>query len=340
MVMIVCEHTIFHGLGIENLSTTEISSNSMKVFFQCFFIIAVDVFVFISGYYGIKFKFRGFLNITFQVLCYSILFLLVSLLINKQPSSIYFLLGSFFPVSMSQYWFISIYLALYVISPFLNKGIEVFDKKMILVLIAILFYFNSFSGFLFGTYSQSGYSIFNFIVIYLLGRMVMKYDLTIKNIRLNIFFYVLFYLAILLPLIIGAYIGHPMPLYKWWAYNNPLLIMAAIFFFFIFKNLNVPNSKFINLVAGQVLGVYIIHDNPLIRQYFIQSISYLKAYLGDSPLLFVLSMVLFILSLYIICSLIELVRKKITERPFEYLYSKLRCFFFKWKFVQKLKLNN
>ena len=73
-------------------------------------------------------------------------------------------------------------------------------------------------------------------------------------------------------------------------YNNPLVLIAAISFFFLFKGIQI-RSDIINSVSPYVLGVYLFHDHPLTREHLVENLFNLSqnssAYFNFFNLLFV-----------------------------------------------------
>lgn len=48
------------------------------------------------------------------------------------------------------------------------------------------------------------------------------------------------------------------------SYSNPIIILQTIFYFSLFSTINIK-SKFVNKIASLSLGVYLFHDNQLIK---------------------------------------------------------------------------
>ena len=83
-------------------------------------------------------------------------------------------------------------------------------------------------------------------------------------------------------------------------YNNPLVIFQAVLVFMMFKNINIPNNKVINLIAKSAFYVYIIHHNFIV-------IFNIQPYRIDDPLLlagFLLGMGLLIFVLCFVCFIV------------------------------------
>lgn len=110
------------------------------------FCIGVPVFVMISGYYKINVTVRGFLNIAFQVVFYSAIADILCRFVFHEPLNTGNILGTLFPVTKTQYWFVGTYLLLYFLSPFLNHFIESLSKKEWLYYLVTLSFLVCYGG--------------------------------------------------------------------------------------------------------------------------------------------------------------------------------------------------
>lgn len=123
MILIVVFHFSVHG-GYYSESAGTLPFNSVIIdLFGLGGRLGVNIFVLISGYFLInsKFKPKKLLSLFIQVWFFSISIYLIFLI----SGGISFTWGSFlcniFPVVTSQYWFITTYIGLYLLSPFINK---------------------------------------------------------------------------------------------------------------------------------------------------------------------------------------------------------------------------
>ena len=93
-------------------------------------------------------------------------------------------------------------------------------------------------------------------------------------------------------------------------YSTPLVIIQSISYFLYFETLRIKNKK-INILASVTLGVYLIHDNTYIRNIIYKAIKInSNKMLTSSSLIYILICTLLI---FIVCSLIELIRHNITK---------------------------
>ena len=324
MIMIITHHVIVHGLGLANIGKRSFHLENLTywaIAVNCVVVIAVNVFVFISGYFGIKFKLRTLFSLFFQAASYSFLLFVLFATFNPSIWNATNVVNSLLPISRNMWWFISTYIGLYILSPILNSGVQSLDRRQFKLIMVGLLFIDCFSGFFFGTISEKGYSIFNFIVIYLIGRYVKQYSISFKS-PLAFFIgitSVIFCLTMLL-----LHYQKQSTIVWLFAYNNPLLIISSISFFFIFKNLDIRYSSRINLAASTVLGVYMIHEYSSIRSILVGWVTSLKATYGNSEVLFAGAIGLLVLSIFVTCAIIELIRKQVSEALIERITARLK----------------
>lgn len=113
MLFIVCGHIIMARQDM----FVGTSSWYIGQFVYPFVIVAVDVFVLISGYFGIKLKVSKLLRLNTMVTFYSVALLLLAIYCldySFHPRKDWMYL---FPVLTKKYWFITIYFGLCLCSP-------------------------------------------------------------------------------------------------------------------------------------------------------------------------------------------------------------------------------
>ena len=106
--------------------------------------------------------------------------------------------------------------------------------------------------------------------------------------------------------------GSMLPRYFMSQYSIPLFL-ASIGLFMLFKNLHICSSKAINSVASTAFGIYLIHNNPLVRNWLWEHFSY---FYNDVVYLFALKFLLIVALVFCFCSLIDYLRQKAIEFPF------------------------
>ena len=144
MLMIIMLHLLSFG-GMLNTYNT-ISAKAIFIWLmESLSFVAVNCYVIISGYFLVdsNFKLKKLLNIWIEVLFYSLIIYFTLIFTNKIEFGYKALLKSFFLILLRNYWFVSVYAILYILSPFINKLIHSLTKKQYSYLVLIVFIFFS-----------------------------------------------------------------------------------------------------------------------------------------------------------------------------------------------------
>ena len=284
MFLIVLGHVLLFG-GL--LDTTNPSVSIVYNLLEFILIMHVNSFVLVSGYYQSekKFKQKNLWKIINACWFYRVVIMLIFSLAGIMSFTKIEILKDLNPIILDNYWFIRTYLILYCLSPFINKLISTLDKKSYKNLLLVGFLIVSVLPTLTEgrAFENNGYTLYNFIYLYLIGAYLRKYPLeksyhfkrqSTKLFRLTMLL-IVFTCAILNNIIF--YFGKSLvgtnsiletlsniittsALY----YSNPLIIIQSIAYFSFFATLSF-NSKFINKCSSLMLGVYLIHGNPHIH---------------------------------------------------------------------------
>ena len=179
MFLVLLVHTDFFSLGAPSASDCVNApvDSSLKVFFEAISIACVDIFVCLSGWFGIRPSVRGFSNFIFQCLFWLIGLYIFTLIIGTSSLSKEGLKGCFALTKLN--WFIKAYILLYILAPVLNAFIEKASQKDFRNVLIAFFTFEFIYGWIFSgstQHIQSGYSTISFIGLYLLARYVRLYQ--------------------------------------------------------------------------------------------------------------------------------------------------------------------
>jgi surface polysaccharide O-acyltransferase-like enzyme len=325
MLYIVLLHFIANGLKITGHHLILDGSGSANIpgIISCsFIIIAVNCFVLISGYFGIKAKWKGLFHIYFMCVCYFLIFGLFDMNINNLSIK-KFVLNTFFPLSHSYgMWFIPCYVLLYLFSPLLNKVVVSVNKRTfvgLLMLCAVLTFY--FLGYLWNKNTLAS-NLMLFIFLYLIGRFISLYIPKRAKGRRYLYAYILCSLIIAG---IGISIFY-LPINNKWIYltcfpyTSPLIVASAVAFFLWFRSFSIQ-SRIINYCASSALAIYLIHENNFIRPFYMRYINELGQQIDNG---FLLALVVFVIALgvVVVCVLIDKVRMFITN-PIERIFRKI-----------------
>lgn len=217
---------------------------------------------------------------------------------------------------------------LYLISPYINKLLKTLKKAEymnLLLLCGFLWFILAFitttklqrNDLLYLTYL---YSIGGYIKLY---KDNWKFDKK-KNIILILGLIVLTYSIVLLLKLISVKISI-VDEYATIFYNqkSPFLLLISIFTFILFKDLNI-DSKLINTLASTTFGVYLIHESKLVYPILWTNIFHCNNYI-KSPYFIIYSLIVCLI-VYIVCTLIELIRINLLEKNYMKIIFKIEPF--------------
>lgn len=294
MFLIVIGHILGHGFK-NNLSIAES--------IYPFTVIGVNLFVFITGYFGINFKWKSLINLIGITIFYSFLSFICSILLFNETILPIKVINLFLPISHNgYYWFISAYIFLYLLSPIFTIALRRLTDKQLIVLIIILTYINCGSGWLFNnSINLNGYNTMQFIYIYILGYSLSKFKVPYK---LKQYHWIIIYLTftIINPIIFET---HPSKILR---YNNPLVIIAAISLLSFICSYSFK-SKSINFIASCTLPIYLLQDGMLGQHIYKLQYSFWQIY-QDNISIMIAFVLLCTIGFFIVAMIIEPIRKK------------------------------
>ena len=310
MMMIVLLHMNYYSLGVVDAHL--IDNNPFEAYvrmqFQQFCVCAVNVFVLISGWFGIKYSMKGVFSILFQFFFWGVGVLLFSTIMGRNITLHDW--RSVFNINDS-YWFIIAYIFLFLLAPSLNRFVELENKKVIAEVIVIFFLLE----FLFGWQDKGqflfGYSTISFCGLYLLARIYKLYiNPKISNMEgfkyRKALFLSGFFLFSVIPVIIGFW-GRSILDYDFvpLSYTSPFVILASSCLLLFFSEIELKSSL-INWCGCSVLSIYLFHLHPVVIPYLKDNMFFLYAHNNGYMYIFFCLVITTIISF--LCILLDKVR--------------------------------
>lgn len=187
-------------------------------------------------------------------------------------------------------------------APILNKAIEQFSRKQFLYAVILVSIADLLLGYVMNM--DKGYSIIHFIFLYIIGAYISKE--TVLFDKLKRWHYLLIYIIFALLWGIIAYVTNGKDVYFKTniSYNNPVIIIASLAFFNLFRKTPFNNSL-INKIAPLAIASYLIQDGigDMLYPWFGET------FYNDSVLLNIATMIACGIVWFIGCSLVEIFRQ-------------------------------
>lgn len=320
MFFIVVWHLIVHGLfHTLDQHSAFVETGSIPALFNFVVIeylmyvtaVAVNCFVLISGYFLIKSDFRWdkILIIWLQTFFYSFFICLILQLAGIIELDFKELINRGMPIRINDYWFISKYIALLALSPFLAKLACILNQKEYRIGLLVLFCMNiSLNCFSYGRVYSGSDSLLWFVFLFFVAGYIRLYNPFMAYNHLLGRGFLGMCLILLVALLIQKgflYVWKKEPVsYDLTAYNGYTFFTSVLLFLWAKQHTFPHNFLFRNLVkiAPFTLGVYLIHDNYYIRMLLWEDWLPVSRYLQSwtlLPILFITSLGIFFLCIFI-----------------------------------------
>lgn len=325
MLLVLGIHTCWHFLG----TPTQLEAHSCPsgVFARCCFRSlccgCVDMFVMLSGWFGIRPKVKSFCKFIFQAFFCSLVLYEAFVMFGLTDFSVKGL-GVMMFFGKEEYWFVKAYIGLYILSPLANAFIEKVSCRQLGLFLVSYFVFQFLYGWLspFAANFEGGFSTMSFIFLYMLSRYIRLYYVN-KIEQICRYKYLCAFFGIVLSQAFLCFIGLRHGI-RWldilFLYTSPTVIAMSLLLLIWFSRLHFSN-KVVNWLAASSFSVYLLHAAPrTLDRYFIMIDNYLFNTLNG--VLCILVIVGFIAATYIVLTLVDQLR--------------ILCWNITWKFTSVL----
>lgn len=316
IILIIAHHLILNVFGLRDLLQNEYENVSF-IFgaVNSFFIVPVNIFFLISGFYSIKLKYTKILNIILLVYFYHITINFLFVIFGKLPMSLEILKGFIFPIS--SYWFVLVYCILCVFAPYINLMLQNCDRLMVRNIIIL-------GAFIFCGYSflidnptigiNKGYSFVFAVYLYILGYYLRYYYVASKNKYRYLLIYI--YTCLINALLVAVLIHFKKGNIVWnlYNYNNPLILLASISLFIFFMKVEIKSKyNYILKFSSSVFSVYIIHTTNILAK----ELNYLfSLIITNNFIVNLVFLILYSICIFILCASLDILLKIIFLKNF------------------------
>lgn len=248
---------------------------------EAFCIVAVNVYMLISGYFlcTTSFKLSRLIQLLIQIWLYSVIFGVLGAatgIIAETPVDIHYFLTLIFPVSMEHYWFLTAYVYLYLLLPFVGAAVKRMTKQQMQIVIALLLItFCALKSILplRLEMDEKGYDCLWYLCVFVTAAYIRRFGVRFLEKRGRAIF---LYAACCLLAFAGT-----MALHFFYVrtgslgrmtgmcleYNHIFPFLAALGLFRFFAGMEPKGriARVINRIAPYTLGVYLLHENLGLR---------------------------------------------------------------------------
>ena len=326
MLQVIFLHVCSYGNYYE-MATKQLSSPHALLYWVVFLMSRCPVYVYIviQGYFSVASKGNQTLQgivpkvkkTYFPMLFYSLAIPLGMWLFSLSEISTADAIRAFFPVLSRQWYFMTLYLIVLVLSPFINRCLNNLTKKECTVLVLILFFIFSVWNMLAHiepisdvisvekiVSTQEGKGLYGFVFMYILGAFIRLHVKPYNHCKLR-------FLAVFVLLgLFNVALVYLLPEYRSVvSFNdNPISVLQGVCLLLFFRDLHFK-SRVVNAIAALNLGVYMIHEHKLVRNFIWGKIF---NFIGEpafyASALYPFAILLICIAIFTCCALIEQLR--------------------------------
>ena len=289
---------------------------------------AVNIFILISGYFLWQNQKRSLgkaLNLLVLMIVINVSSYIVQVIIGKTPFALHVFFRYFFVAN----YFVTLYLVLYFVSPYINLVLQqLTDRGWKIFITMLLSFFSIYAisvdliGEIFSTDilglssigregSQHGYNIVNFILLYCLGAFLSAQKAQVLKYKNSTIIVVSIICTI--AIFMWSEMGQLLSGYRNSAhsYHNPFVILLAISIFILFERMSFRN-RLINNFAKAAFATFLMH------QHFFHFLP-ISTIINLPTVLFIATIICLFLSIYLISWIVWKIYDFICGPVFRYL---------------------
>lgn len=282
MMMVVVLHFLGKGQVLPDLTKESIGVFGAAAWaLETLCIVAVNVYMFISGYFlcTSSFKLSRLIRLYLQVWAYSAVFGLIGAMtgvLRETAFDTHYILTLIFPVSMGHYWFMTAYVFLYVLLPFVGLAAGRMTKRQMQMSVGLLLFVFCVTKSVLPVRLEmdgQGYDCLWYLCVFMAAAYARRFGLKLLE---NKWRGLLLYLCCCGLILAGTFglravylhtgsMGMMMKMCL--EYNHILPFLAALGLFGFFKNIEIRGkiATVVNYIAPYTLGIYLLHENLGLR---------------------------------------------------------------------------
>ena len=295
----------------------------------------VYMFIVIMGYFmceaGTEPNWKRVLRAYIPMPVYSVIITVVAGILRPEKVDMVHYVKAFVPFLSRTWYFMTLYLLVLILSPYINRAINGLSRRDFLVLLGITFFifsiwqplsmlspFSSLVGIKKIISTDGGKSLYDFIFMYLLGAFMRRYSFVGKEKKQsgNPLLYLGIFVLLGLVNLLLVYAYPDANIKRIIGYNDEAFsVLQCIFLFRFFEGIDLSRydklGNVINFISAGNLGVYMIHEHPYVRSLIWNEVFNLNSVSFYKRPDFLLCIIGIILAVYFVCWTIDLARRMV-----------------------------
>lgn len=268
--LITMHHLVVHGSNACGyLTNYSFEQGTLGIILNSFCIIGVNVFILISGWFGIKNPIKATIHLIVD-------FVILSTLMNI---GLYLHQGNLGELNIIEtykfkyLWFLYDYIILALLSPLLERLIKSMSLKTYTIFMLIITFINVVICYGLELVNSNGYGLLNFLYLYFVARYLRRsFEIGALR-RYSSSFFAILYIGLSL-LAAGCYFllaymgfGESLGGVRFFSYNNPIFLLSSICLLLSFSIVKPFYSNMVNVMATGVFSVYILQSSMQLCSY-------------------------------------------------------------------------
>ncbi len=311
---------VIHCICYTGATTNEITSNWFASNILLSIAGVADVlFLLITGYYAMKSKLniKKIALLWGKTIFYSYIIFAIYTLVFHRRMNFYNIYSSIFPVLSGNYWFITAYIALYLLTPIIKIIVQKLTQNQFKYLLILLGIYYGIVSFIFEPSVIFKGHFPRVIFIYLIGAYIGMYVKEKKD-----HYFAKYLLMCAVRTLVFVFVNvllkiKPNVINNNMAYNiddllNIIFILGGIFLFMGFRTIKINNKtlqKVITCVSASTFPVYIIHESNLNRNIWTITLNKIPNHWNLGVLM--TYSIMAPVTVFVLCILIDLIRRLI-----------------------------
>lgn len=266
-------------------------------------IIGVNCFTLISGYFGIRLTRKGMVRFLSECLIYSVGLYVVASAAKPAGFSLGGLINSALILTHTDLWYVPAYFILMLLAPLINAGVEKLTRRQLTELTLLLTALTVWCGWWWGgKFNPTGYTPLQLVYVYVIGRWIRLYAPEVRSARTV---WSAAWAASVVMILVSALW---LPSLKAFAYNSPLVLLATVSLFMLFRTFSFSNRT-VNWLASSAFAVYLIHKTPVVWGGVMRP-TVVKLWTALSLPEFTLAAIALMTGIYLACAIVDSLRRK------------------------------